>query len=83
MNYVIPPDPMLNRAAEAVLARMREGRDLHLQFRWYGPDWRLSDGRPVDPKVAQLVTQNPAVVSIGDALFANAPAQTWRYVVSQ
>ena len=69
----------LNRAAATVLERMRKRCDLHLQFRWYGLDWRLSDGRPVDPAVAQIVTQNPAVVSVGDALFANTPAQTWRH----
>ena len=59
---------------------MRKGRVLHLQYRWYGADWRLSDGSRVDSAVARIVTKSKNVASVGDALFAGAPAQSWRYV---
>lgn len=72
---------MSNRTPEAVINAMRKkGRTLHLQYRWYGADWRLSDGSSVDPDVARIVTRNKNVASVGDALFAGTPAQTWRFV---
>ena len=69
------------RTPEAVINAMRKkGRTLHLQLRWYGEDWRLSDGSGVDPEVARIVTRSKNVASVGDSLFAGTPAQTWRYV---
>jgi hypothetical protein len=69
------------RTPEAVINAMRKkGRTLHLTNRWYGPEWRLSDGTVVDRYVARIVTRSKNVASVGGALFAGTPAQTWRYV---
>lgn len=70
------------RTPQAVINAMKKkGRTLHLQHRWFGPEWRLSDGTRVESKVAQTVIKNPDVVSVGDALpfGGNVPAETWRY----
>jgi hypothetical protein len=72
---------MGNRTPESVINAMRKkGRTLHLQYRWHGEDWRLDDGSSVHSEVARIVTKSRNVASVGDALFAGAPAQTWRFV---
>ena len=50
---------MGNRTPQSVINTMRtKGRTLHLQYRWFGEEWRLSDGTVVDPDVARIVTRN-------------------------
>jgi hypothetical protein len=72
---------MGNRTPDSVINAMcKKGRTLHLQYRWYGEDWCLSDGTVVDPDVARIVTRNKNVADVGDALFAGLPVQTWRFV---
>jgi hypothetical protein len=70
----------LNVTAVAVLARMKRGEALHMERRWYGPAWCLTGGRYVPDEVAKIVIQNVNVAPVGDALFANVPSQTWRWV---
>ena len=65
--------------AEAVLAEMRAGAALHLQYTKQGPCWALSTGRQVSDVVARLVTASASVVGVGDALFDGCPAQTFRW----
>jgi hypothetical protein len=68
------------RKAEEVIARMREGCALHLQFVAGNPQWFLSDGAHVDATVAAAVTKHPDIVDGGDALsFPGARAQTFRF----
>jgi hypothetical protein len=61
----------LNRVAAAVLAAMRTGQSLHLEFRQTGPRWSLSNGRPIDDRVARLVIINTEIIAENDALFPN------------
>jgi hypothetical protein len=73
----------LHAQAQAVIARMySEGQALRLTFnRGLGPTWQLSpSGKQVDARVAAVVIADPDVVSAGDGLFADGPAQTWRLV---
>ena len=71
----------LHAQAHAVIARMySEGQALRLN-RGLGPTWQLSpSGKQVDAGVAAVVIADPDVVSAGDGLFADGPAQTWRLV---
>ena len=69
----------VKREVKTVLSRMRQGCDLHLEYRWFGPHWCLSNGRRVDPEVARVVVQDIDVVPTGDSLFSNVPGQTWRF----
>jgi hypothetical protein len=41
--------------------------------------WLSRSGERIDDAVAKIVIANPAIVSVGDALFADIPSQTWRY----
>ena len=65
--------------ATMVLNRMRSGQALHMQYTKYGPRWYLSGGMEVEPDVAECVIELPAVVGVGDALFADAHTQTYRF----
>jgi hypothetical protein len=65
--------------AELVLAEMQRGSALHLSFSRSGPQWALSNGRPVSDEVAKLVTASASVVGVGDALFDGIASQTWRW----
>jgi hypothetical protein len=65
--------------AEQVLQAMRHGAALHLQYSRSGPRWVLTNGCHVDDEVAKLVVASSSVVGIGDALFAGAASQTWRW----
>ena len=71
----------LHAKAQAVLNRMHEGQSLHFHFdRRFGPTWQLSpSGERVPDEVAPVVLADPDVVSTGDGLFAEGPAQTWRW----
>jgi hypothetical protein len=62
-----------------VVAEMRGGQALHHHFDRRGPVWALSDGREVRPDIAELVIIHPGVVGVGDALFHDAPGQTYRW----
>jgi hypothetical protein len=65
--------------AELVLAEMRAGAALHLQHTKQGPCWTLSNGTPVPDSIAELVTASSSVVGVGDALFRDCRAQTYRW----
>jgi hypothetical protein len=59
-----------------VLARMRKGARLHLQFTTRGPQWWCGD-LLVDPDIARAVTSNPHVESADVALFGVAGQTFW------
>ena len=59
---------------------MQRGQSLNLSFERGMRRWLLSDGTSVTDAVAKLVTADPRVVSVGDALFKDMPGQTWRYI---
>jgi hypothetical protein len=61
-----------------VLAVMRGGKTLHMQFHDGQPLWSLSDGRLVPGAVATLLITNVAIVPAGDALFSEMSGQAWR-----
>ena len=63
----------------SVLAAMRAGAALHLEYR-PTERWWLSDGGEVTTKIARHVIEHPGVVSVGDGLFGFTPAQTYRFV---
>jgi hypothetical protein len=65
--------------AELVLAKMRAGAALHLQHTKQGPCWTLSNGTPVPDSIAKLVTGSSSVTGVGDALFRDCLAQTFRW----
>jgi hypothetical protein len=65
--------------AELVLAEMRAGAALHLQHTKRGPCWTLTTGREVSDTIAKLVVESASVVSVGDALLDECPAQTYRW----
>jgi hypothetical protein len=63
------------------LTMLQRGQALHLQFdHRRGHVWHLSDGTRIDAEIAQLLVARPDVVPVGDALFRNAPSQTYRYI---
>jgi hypothetical protein len=55
-----------------------DGLALHCSYERSGVVWSLSNGK--SPKIANLVIINPDVVSVGDALFQDMPAQMFRFV---
>jgi hypothetical protein len=61
-----------------LLAAIRRGASLHLSYQNGQPLWQLSTGEFVPSDVAEIVIKAPDVVSVGDALLPNHPAQTWR-----
>ena len=69
----------LRHNANQTLTAMRKGATLHLHYQNGRPVWQLSSGRVVTSGAAQAVIASNAVVSVGDSLFPNHPAQTWRY----
>jgi hypothetical protein len=71
----------LNIKVTTVLAAMKRGEALLLEFRWYGRAWCLSRGRCVSDEVVQIVIQNADVADVGDALqIDGARPQTWRWI---
>jgi len=72
----------LNNEATSVLAAMKRGEALLLEYRWYGPVWCLSGGRHITDEIAQVVIQNTNVTSVGDALFQGVRSQTHRWIES-
>jgi hypothetical protein len=66
--------------ANAVLAQMRQhSAALHLQHAKQGPCWALSNGAPVPDSIARLVIASASVTGVGDALFRDCRAQTYRW----
>jgi hypothetical protein len=71
------------RAADRVIVAMRdESLALHCSHEKSGTRWWLSDGRPVQPEIAKLVTIDANITSVGDGLFRNMPSQTYRFISS-
>jgi hypothetical protein len=68
-----------NAKVTAVVNAMRDGNALHLEFKPSDERWRLSNGREVDPKIARAVIVHPSIVGVGDALFTDVLAQTFRF----
>jgi hypothetical protein len=65
--------------AEQVIREMRDGAALHLQHAKSGPRWALSNGHQVSDDIAKLVVASASVVGVGDALFGECQAQTFRW----
>jgi hypothetical protein len=59
-----------------VLRAMHRGAALH----FHDGTWTLSTGMSVDADVAKLVITDLHIVPADFALFAEMPAQTWRWV---
>lgn len=70
----------LNAKVAAVIEAMRRGNALHLQFNRGGENWRLSDGREIHATTAHIVINHKKIVGVGDVLFTDCLAQTFRYV---
>jgi hypothetical protein len=70
------------RSASVALRRMQHGDRLHLHFDVKrGAVWALSpSGKKISAEVAKIVIADFHVTSVGDALFRNASAQTYRWV---
>jgi hypothetical protein len=61
-----------------VLRLMHSGNlTLHLQYIKGRAVWSLTDGTAITAQLAELVIQRPEVVPVGDALFEDAPPQTY------
>jgi hypothetical protein len=63
---------------DRVLAAMKNGESLYLEYENGRPLWSLSGGRTVPANIAALVIADVSVVDVGDSLFPNSPSQTWR-----
>jgi hypothetical protein len=59
-----------------VLRAMHRGAALH----FHADTWTLSTGMSVDADVAKLVTADLHIAPVDFALFAEMPAQTWRWI---
>jgi hypothetical protein len=70
----------LNREANAVLAIMRAGRHLHLEFRNGVPRWFLDDGQSVSAGAAKLVTFNSEIAGEANSLFPGITAPQTFYL---
>jgi len=71
------------QGAERIIAAMKQGAALRLHYQGGRAIWSLSSGPFVPADVAAIVTANPRVVCVGDALFLGMPGQTWRYCEPQ
>jgi hypothetical protein len=69
-----------SQKAEWIIRQMEtRGLALHMQHRWFGAHWFLSNGENVDTEVAALTIKDSRIVDVDSALFAGEPGQTWRY----
>jgi hypothetical protein len=66
--------------AGVLKAMQRDGCALHCELAESGSHWWLSNGRRVRSNIARVVTLNPNVISVGGSLFADVPAQTYRWL---
>jgi hypothetical protein len=73
----------INSIVSSILAAMQAGQSLHCEFGPRGPNWKLSNGRHLADEVARIVIANHSVAAVGDALWADATSQTWRYVSNE
>jgi hypothetical protein len=65
----------------AILDALRGGATLHFSI-VKGPHWWLAAGttvKPVSSTQVRALIKRGAIVSVGDSLFSNIPAQTWRF----
>jgi hypothetical protein len=69
----------LNRQVAVALTALRRGATLHLTYARPHPIWELSSGGRISQAAAKVLIQNPNVIGVGDALFKDLPAQTWRW----
>jgi hypothetical protein len=72
-----------NESVARIVDAMRRGATLHLHHTQIGGCWWLSTGRAVAAKTARQVTLSPLVVPAHNALFADAPSQSFRYRFSK
>lgn len=71
----------LNIKITTVLAAMKRGEALLMEYRWHGRVWFLSGGRCIPDDIALIVIRNRSVVDVGDALAIDgALPQTWRRI---
>ena len=63
---------------DRVLAAMKRGEFLHLQYENGRPLWSLSGGWTVPANIAALVIADVSVVAVGRALFDDCLGQAWR-----
>jgi hypothetical protein len=66
-------------AVNVALMEMSGGAALHCEHVGGTRQWRLSNGRRIPERVAQAVIQKKSVVSVGDSLFCDGVAQTYRF----
>jgi uncharacterized protein YuzB (UPF0349 family) len=66
--------------AADLLQAMKRGVSLHRCNRNHRVLWALSTGEIVTAEAADDLLRNPHVVGVGDALFADAPSQTFRWI---
>jgi hypothetical protein len=69
----------INAAIADVIDAMRDGAALHFDQSAACPHWWLSNGTTVRAPVARVVIERRDVVPVGDVLFDDFTAQTWRY----
>jgi hypothetical protein len=69
----------INGRVARTLELMRRGACLHFDQSGRRPRYWLSTGQQIDEETAALLVKHRSVVSVGDALFAGTPAQTYRY----
>ena len=65
----------VRREVDRILAEMRKGASLMLHYENGHPIWRLTSGRFVSSKVAEIVITTHAVVGVGNSLFPATPAK--------
>jgi hypothetical protein len=66
-----------NLGFNQAIARLRNGAVLTLQYVRGKPVWELGSF-DVAPEVAALLVDDGEIEPAGDALFVDAPSQTWR-----
>jgi hypothetical protein len=72
-------DRINSRTVRILEVMRRRGVTLHFDQSGRPPRWWLSNGQQVDERTAAVLITRHEVVSVGDALFAGAPSQTYRY----
>jgi hypothetical protein len=73
-------DRINSRTSRVLELMRRRGVTLHFDQSGARVRWWLSTGAEVDARIAAVLIARGEVVSVGDALFAGAPSQTYRYV---
>jgi hypothetical protein len=73
----------LRQQVDRVTEAMRHGCVLHMSYVHGRASWQLSNGQSVAADVAAIVTTKSCVASVGDALFRELPAQSWRFIAPE